>query len=114
MDYPGRVQICEVGPRDGLQNEQGEFSTADKVALVGALADTGIPTIEVTSMVSPRAVPQMADGEQVLALHRAGAPGPPAVAGDYSGGGGLRLPVRRRRAGERGDAHHRRLRRHGH
>ena len=70
MDYPGRVQICEVGPRDGLQNEQGEFSTADKVALVGALADTGIPTIEVTSMVSPRAVPQMADGEQVLAQIR--------------------------------------------
>lgn len=66
MSYPKRVEIVEVGTRDGLQNEKGEFTTEDKIALVEALADTGIPCLEVTSMVSPRVVPQMADAEAVL------------------------------------------------
>lgn len=70
MTYPTRVHICEVGTRDGLQNESGQFSTDDKVALIEGLADAALPVIEVTSMVSPRWVPQMADAEEVLARIR--------------------------------------------
>jgi hydroxymethylglutaryl-CoA lyase len=59
--------LVEVGPRDGLQNEPRPIPTAQKVALVDALSDCGFSRIEAASFVSPRAVPQMADGAEVLA-----------------------------------------------
>lgn len=64
---PDRVEIFEVGPRDGLQNEPRPIATADKIALVDRLSATGLRRIEVASFVSPRWVPQMADGAEVLA-----------------------------------------------
>ncbi|MFG1427350.1 hydroxymethylglutaryl-CoA lyase [Roseixanthobacter glucoisosaccharinicivorans] len=67
MSRPGRVRIVEVGPRDGLQNEPGTVPLAAKVALIEALADAGLTTIEAGSFVSPKWVPQMADTAQVLA-----------------------------------------------
>jgi len=65
-----RVTIVEVGPRDGLQNEPGPVTTADKVRLVDLLSDAGLPRIEVTSFVSPKWVPQMADAAGVMAAIR--------------------------------------------
>ena len=62
-----RVRLYEVGPRDGLQNEPRPIPTADKVALIDALSACGFDRIEAASFVSPKAVPQMADGEAVLA-----------------------------------------------
>ncbi len=62
---PSSVRIVEVGPRDGLQNEQA-VTTADKVALIHNLADAGFKTIESASFVSPKWVPQMADSADVL------------------------------------------------
>lgn len=62
-----RVEIVEVGPRDGLQNEPGLIAAADKIALVDALSGAGFGRIECASFVSPRAVPQMADSDAVLA-----------------------------------------------
>ncbi|NUB43474.1 hydroxymethylglutaryl-CoA lyase [Fertoebacter nigrum] len=62
-----RVEIYEVGPRDGLQNEARLIPTADKVALVDLLSRAGFRRIEVASFVSPKWVPQMADGADVLA-----------------------------------------------
>jgi hydroxymethylglutaryl-CoA lyase len=62
-----RVEIFEVGPRDGLQNEARQIATADKVALVDLLSRAGFRRIEVTSFVSPKWVPQMADAAEVLA-----------------------------------------------
>jgi hydroxymethylglutaryl-CoA lyase len=62
-----RVHIVEVGPRDGLQNEPAQISTADKVALVNRLADAGHSIVEVSAFVSPKWVPQMADADQVFA-----------------------------------------------
>ncbi|TVQ53381.1 MAG: hydroxymethylglutaryl-CoA lyase [Rhodobacteraceae bacterium] len=62
-----RVRLYEVGPRDGLQNEPRPIPTADKIALVDALSACGFDRIEVASFVSPSAVPQMADGADVLA-----------------------------------------------
>ena len=65
------LHIFEMGPRDGLQNERVQVSTADKVALVDELSACGFPKIEVTSFVSPKAVPQMADAAEVMAaIHR--------------------------------------------
>jgi hydroxymethylglutaryl-CoA lyase len=65
------VEIVEVGPRDGLQNETRPIPTEAKVALVDALSDAGFRRIEAASFVSPKWVPQMADGAEVLAqLHR--------------------------------------------
>jgi len=61
------VEIFEVGPRDGLQNEPGLIATADKVALIDLLSGAGFRRIEVASFVSPRWVPQMADSATVLA-----------------------------------------------
>jgi hydroxymethylglutaryl-CoA lyase len=63
---PSRVRIVEVGPRDGLQNEDAIVPASAKVAFVDALADAGLPVVEVTSFVSPRAVPQLADADEVL------------------------------------------------
>ncbi len=62
-----RVTIFEMGPRDGLQNEKALIETAQKIALVDALGRTGLRKIEVTSFVSPKWVPQMADAADVLA-----------------------------------------------
>ncbi|MFH1553533.1 MAG: hydroxymethylglutaryl-CoA lyase [Pseudomonadota bacterium] len=70
MSRPGRVRIVEVGPRDGLQNEPGVVPFSAKVALIEALADAGVTTIEAGSFVSPKWVPQMADTAQVLAAIR--------------------------------------------
>ena len=67
---PGRVRVVEVGPRDGLQNEQAPIDMATKVALVDALSDAGLPVIEVGAFVSPRWVPQMADTGEVFARIR--------------------------------------------
>ena len=62
-----RVEIFEVGPRDGLQNETRQIPTAEKIALVDCLSKAGFSRIEVASFVSPKWVPQMADSDQVLA-----------------------------------------------
>ena len=64
---PARVSIREVGPRDGLQNEDIVLSTAQKITLINALNDTGLDLIEVGSFVHPRFVPQMADTAAVFA-----------------------------------------------
>jgi hydroxymethylglutaryl-CoA lyase len=61
-----RVTVVEVGPRDGLQNEAVTIATADKVCFIELLADAGLPVVEVTSFVSPKAVPQLADADAVL------------------------------------------------
>jgi hydroxymethylglutaryl-CoA lyase len=63
----GTVEIFEVGPRDGLQNEARAIPTAEKVALIDTLSRAGFRRIEVASFVSPRWVPQMADSDAVLA-----------------------------------------------
>ena len=68
MHRPSHVEIVEVGPRDGLQNEALIVSTADKLRLIEAAIDAGIRRIEVTSFVNPRKVPQMADAEAVSAV----------------------------------------------
>ena len=61
------VTIFELAPRDGLQNEKRPIATADKIALVDRLSACGFAKIEVTSFVSPKWVPQMADAAQVMA-----------------------------------------------
>jgi hydroxymethylglutaryl-CoA lyase len=67
MRLPGSVSICEVGPRDGLQNERVNVPTAGKIRLIEALAEAGIRRMEATSFVSPKWVPNLADAEEVLA-----------------------------------------------
>lgn len=62
------IEICEVGPRDGLQNEPKLVSTETKVELINKLIDSGIRIIEVVSFVNKKVVPQMADAEEVLRL----------------------------------------------
>src|SRR5690606_20260946 len=56
---PSRAYLVDVGPRDGLQNEKGRVPADVKVALIEMLADAGLPSIEATSFVSPKWVPQM-------------------------------------------------------
>ncbi|MCW2960512.1 MAG: hmgL [Thermoleophilia bacterium] len=63
---PERIEIIEVGPRDGLQNEQVSVPTAVKVELIERLAAAGLSTVEATSFVSPKAVPQLADAAEVM------------------------------------------------
>jgi hydroxymethylglutaryl-CoA lyase len=65
-NLPTRVKIVEVGPRDGLQNEKSKISTADKIRYIDLLSDSGLPVIEATSFVSPKAIPQLADAEEVF------------------------------------------------
>ena len=67
MDVPGQVQIVEVGPRDGLQNEAASVPTAEKIALIRLLAAAGLGEIEATAFVHPKWIPAMADAEAVLA-----------------------------------------------
>src|SRR5215216_3168441 len=62
-----RVTIVEVGPRDGLQNEDARVSTADKIEFVDRLSAAHLPVIEVSAFVSPKWVPQMADAAEVFA-----------------------------------------------
>jgi len=69
-DLPSRISLREVGPRDGLQNE-APVPTAAKVALIDALSRTGVSRIEAVSFVHPKAIPQMADADDVWArIHR--------------------------------------------
>lgn len=67
MTFPTRVEIVEVGPRDGLQNEKGIVPLPAKVALINGLADAGLKRIEAGAFVSPKWVPQMADSGDVFA-----------------------------------------------
>lgn len=67
MSMSSLVQVVEVGPRDGLQNEPATLSTRDKVELVTRSLDAGVRRVEVTSFVNPRRVPQLADAEEVMA-----------------------------------------------
>jgi len=67
MTYPPSVSITEVGPRDGLQSENQVLSTQEKIELITALSSAGLPSIQVTSFVHPRVVPQLADAEDLLA-----------------------------------------------
>ena len=64
---PARVRIVEVGPRDGLQNESTLVATADKIALIDRLSACGLQSIEATSFVSPKWVPQLSDAAEVFA-----------------------------------------------
>lgn len=67
MNYPSRVKLVDVGPRDGLQNEKSPVPAAVKIKLVQLLQQAGLKEIEVTSFVSPKWVPQMADALDVMA-----------------------------------------------
>ena len=59
------LRVYEVGPRDGLQNESAQVSTAQKMQLIDGLVDAGLTHIEAASFVHPRAVPQMADADEL-------------------------------------------------
>ncbi|MGJ3206474.1 hydroxymethylglutaryl-CoA lyase [Geobacillus thermoleovorans] len=65
--WPAKVTIKEVGPRDGLQNEASPIATADKIAWINLLSETGLSYIEVTSFVHPKWIPQLADAAEVAA-----------------------------------------------
>lgn len=67
IQWPERVRIREVGPRDGLQNEPGFVPTAIKLEWIDRLAESGLTYIEVTSFVSPKWIPPLADAEEVAA-----------------------------------------------
>src|ERR687896_341404 len=60
------VRVYEVGPRDGLQNESAQIPTQDKQRFIDLLAEAGLREIEATSFVSPRAVPQLADADDLM------------------------------------------------
>ena len=64
-DLPTHVRILEEGPREGFQIEKGPISTARKIELIDSLSETGVEQIQITSFVSPKAVPSMADAEAV-------------------------------------------------
>lgn len=66
MILPEYVKIVEVGPRDGLQNEKQIIDTDTKIEFINRLSETGLSVIETTSMVSPKAIPQLADAEEVF------------------------------------------------
>jgi hydroxymethylglutaryl-CoA lyase len=72
VSLPAAVRIVEVGPRDGLQNEKAIIPAAAKIELIDRLTATGLRSIEATSFVSPKWVPQLADAAEVFAgIHRA-------------------------------------------
>lgn len=73
---PKVIEICEVGPRDGLQSEERIWSVAERVDLIDKLTAAGIKRIETASFVNPKRVPQMADGEAIMAQIKR----PPGVA----------------------------------
>jgi len=64
---PARVKVCEMGPRDGLQNEDGVVPTQAKIRYIDLLSASGLPLIEATSFVRPDAIPQLNDAEAVMA-----------------------------------------------
>lgn len=64
---PQFVRVVEVGPRDGLQNEQAQIPTEQKIQFINMLAEAGLPVVEATSFVSPRAIPQLSDASAVMA-----------------------------------------------
>lgn len=66
MYLPKSVVLCEVGPRDGLQNESVMLSTDEKIKLIDAISDSGFKVVEVGSFMHPKAVPQMADTDAVF------------------------------------------------
>ena len=94
------VRIFEVGPRDGLQNEKTPVSVADRIAFIEALLDAGLHTIEVGAFVSPKAIPQMVNSDQVLrgVSHRKRW----RIRGAGAEREGLRGGACRRRPGDRG------------
>jgi hydroxymethylglutaryl-CoA lyase len=67
MPLPEAVRVVEVGPRDGLQNEKMQVPTEQKIQFINILADAGLPVVEATSFVSPRAIPQLSDAAAVMA-----------------------------------------------
>src|ERR671925_1624037 len=64
---PSSVRVVEVGPRDGLQNEKVQIPTEQKIQFINMLAEAGLPVVEATSFVSPRAIPQLSDASAVMA-----------------------------------------------
>jgi hydroxymethylglutaryl-CoA lyase len=66
MNLPKKVTVVEVGPRDGFQNEKQFIPTEKKIEIVNALAKSGLKHIQVSSVVHPKAVPQLADAEEVM------------------------------------------------
>src|SRR5437588_2601188 len=64
---PSSVRVVEVGPRDGLQNEKVLVPTEQKIRFINMLAEAGLPVVEATSFVSPRAIPQLGDASAVMA-----------------------------------------------
>jgi hydroxymethylglutaryl-CoA lyase len=64
---PRSVRVVEVGPRDGLQNEKALVPTEQKIRFIEMLAEAGLPVVEATSFVSPRAIPQLSDAAEVMA-----------------------------------------------
>lgn len=66
--FPKTVEICEVGPRDGFQAEKVWIPTEQKVDIIKKLAGTGITSLEITSFVHPKAIPQLKDAEEVVKL----------------------------------------------
>jgi Isopropylmalate/homocitrate/citramalate synthases len=61
-----KVKVTEVGPRDGFQSEKTILKTEDKIDVINNLIDSGFPRIEVSSFVSPKAIPQLADAATIL------------------------------------------------
>ena len=68
MKLPAEVTVYEVGPRDGLQNEARNVPTSDKIRFIDALVASGIRAIEITSFVSPKWIPQLADADEVARM----------------------------------------------
>lgn len=66
VTLPQTVRVVEVGPRDGLQNEKAIVPTEQKIQFISMLADAGLPVVEATSFVSPRAIPQLSDASAVM------------------------------------------------
>ena len=67
QSLPAHVKVCEMGPRDGLQNEPGIVAAPDKIRYIELLAKSGLAVVETTSFVRPDAIPQLTDAETVMA-----------------------------------------------
>lgn len=65
MQWPEKVTLCEVGPRDGLQNEKQMLTVDQKIELIEGIVDAGITVVEIGSFVHPKAIPQMADTDEL-------------------------------------------------
>jgi len=88
------LEIIEVSPRDGIQNEKTVLSTAQKLGLIGRALDAGTRRIEVTSFVNPARVPQMADADEVAARLPKGRAKHIGLALDFKGFERAAAPVR--------------------